>query len=162
MTIPFDPGQITVIPYETRYREAFKTLNVEWLERFFTIEPIDKQVLSHPENILSDGGHIFFARYGSEIVGTCALIRSGPAEFELSKMAVSQKYQGVGIGRKLLAAVIARYSEYLGHSLYLETNSILVPAITLYESLGFRHAQRPAGPSHYQRGNVYMVYSPQN
>jgi hypothetical protein len=44
--------------------------------------------------------------------------------------------------------------------LYLETNSSLTPAITLYESLGFRHV--PAElvvPSPYARADVFMKMS---
>ena len=48
----------------------------------------------------------------------------------------------------------------LGEKLFLESNSVLTPALTLYESAGFVHAPRPGGPPHYARGNVYMVYRP--
>ena len=51
-------------------------------------------------------------------------------------------------------------AEFLGRGareLFLESNSKLTPAITLYESAGFVHAPRPE-PSHYERSDVYMVY----
>lgn len=155
-----DRQQISVVTDESRYHAAFKTLNIEWLEKYFNIEPIDHQVLSHPEKIIAAGGHIFFACHGAQAVGTCALIRGKEQRFELSKMAVSEAFQQQGIGRRLLTAALQKFATYPGHSLYLETNSILVPAITLYESLGFVHAERPGGPSPYLRANVFMNYVP--
>lgn len=160
MSNSFDRTQLTVVVDDSQHSAAFKTLNIEWLEKYFRIEPIDHQVLSHPEKIIAGGGHIFFACYAGQAVATCALIRGAEQRFELSKMAVSPAFQQQGIGRILLQAALETFKSYAGHTLYLETNSILVPAITLYESLGFVHAQRPGGPSPYERANVFMNYLP--
>jgi DNA-binding MarR family transcriptional regulator/GNAT superfamily N-acetyltransferase len=151
------PGAVEIIAFERRYGPDFKRLNVEWLEKYFRVEPIDEEVLSRPMRILRDGGAIFLARYRGAIVGTCALLNAGSARFELAKMAVTAGHQGLGIGRKLIEAVIADYLTRGARELFLESNSKLTPAITLYESAGFVHASRPE-PSHYERSNVYMVY----
>lgn len=148
---------VEIIPFEPRYREDFKRLNVAWLEKFFRVEPVDEDVLSNPETrILAPGGHIFFARVDGEIAGTCALMPEGD-RFELTKMAVDERFQGLGLGRKLIEAVIAEFKRLRGRELFLESNSALKPAITLYETSGFHHAPRP-GASHYERADVYMVY----
>ena len=160
MSNSFELHQLSVVVDEPAHRAAFKALNFEWLEKYFSIEPIDHQVLSRPEKITEGGGHIFFACYGAQVVGTCALIRGTEQRFELSKMAVSQAFQQQGIGRVLLTAAIQKFASYPAHTMYLETNSILVPAITLYQSLGFVHAKRPGGPSPYARANVFMNYDP--
>jgi DNA-binding MarR family transcriptional regulator/GNAT superfamily N-acetyltransferase len=152
-----DPAAVEIIPFERRHAADFKRLNVEWLEKYFRVEPIDVKVLSRPMSIVRDGGAIFLARYRGAIVGTCALLNTGGARFELSKMAVTPGHQGLGIGRKLIQAVIADYLERGARELFLESNSKLTPAITLYESSGFVHAPRPEA-SHYERGDVYMVY----
>ena len=149
---------VEIIPFEPRYRDDFKRLNIAWLERFFRVEPVDAEVLSNPErNILEPGGHILFARLGDEIVGACALIPEGPGRFELSKMAVDERHQGLGLGRKLLEAAIAKFKELDATELFLESSSKLGPAIRLYETSGFQHTPRP-GASHYERADVYMVY----
>ncbi len=150
-------GAVEVVPFERRHAAAFKRLNLEWLESYFRVEPIDEEVLSRPLEILRKGGAIFVARYGGTIVGTCALLNAGDGRFELSKMAVTDSHQGLGIGRKLVQAVIAAYLTRGARELFLESNSKLTPAVTLYESSGFVHAPRPA-PSHYARSDVYMVY----
>ena len=154
-----DPGAVEIVPFEARYADDFKRLNLEWLARYFRVEPIDEQVLSRPLEILREGGAIFLARYQDEIVGTCALLKAGEGRYELSKMAVTSRHQGLGIGRRLLEAVVAAYRSLAARELFLESNSKLKPAIALYESAGFVHAPRPA-PSHYERSDVYMVYGP--
>jgi DNA-binding MarR family transcriptional regulator/GNAT superfamily N-acetyltransferase len=152
-----DAGAVQVIPFERRYAADFKRLNIEWLEKYFRVEPIDEEVLSQPARLLRNGGAIFLARYRGAIVGTCSLLNAGDGRFELSKMAVTAGHQGLGIGRKLLEATIEEYLARGARELFLESNSKLTPAITLYESAGFAHAPRPA-PSHYERSDVYMVY----
>lgn len=152
-----DRAAVDIIPFERRYAGDFKRLNVEWLEKYFRVEPIDEQVLSRPGELLRRGGAIFLARHRGAIVGTCALLDAGDGRFELSKMAVTGSHQGLGIGRKLVQAVVSEYLARGGRELFLESNSKLTPAITLYETAGFAHASRP-GPSHYERGDVYMVY----
>ncbi len=151
---------VEIIPFASHHRSAFKALNIAWLTKYFVVEPIDEEILSAPDNILQSGGHIFMARHGDNIVGTCSLLNAGNRQFELSKMAVDEQFQGMGIGRQLLEAAVQRYRDYPDHELFLETNSLLQPAINLYESVGFRHAPRPDGPSHYARANVYMIYNP--
>ncbi|HZU52462.1 MAG TPA: GNAT family N-acetyltransferase [Holophagaceae bacterium] len=149
---------VEIIPFEPRYRDAFKRLNIAWLEKYFRVEPLDEEVLSDPETrILGPGGHILFARQGEGIVGACALMHEGGGRFELSKMAVDERHQGLGLGRRLLEAAVAKFKELGGTELFLESNSRLAPAIRLYETSGFRHAPRP-GASHYERADVYMVY----
>ena len=152
-----DASAVEIIPFERRYAADFKRLNVEWLEKYFRVEPIDEEVLSEPLRILRGGGAIFLARHRGAIVGTSALLCAGDARFELSKMAVTAGHQGLGIGRKLLGAATAECLARGACELFLESNSRLTPAIALYESAGFVHASRPA-PSHYERGDVYMVY----
>jgi GNAT superfamily N-acetyltransferase len=150
---------VEILPFEPRYRDDFKRLNVEWLEKYFCVEPIDDDVLSHPEEaILEPGGFILLACVEGQIVGTCALINAGSHRFELAKMAVTPRYQGLQIGRRLLHAAIEQFKTMQGLELFLESNSKLAPALALYEANGFRHAPRPDGPSHYQRSDVYMVY----
>lgn len=115
----------------------FKSLNVEWIQKYFEVEPGDETILSNPvKEIIEPGGHIFFARYNDEIVGTCALIPHGDS-YELIKMAVTEKCQGKQIGKKLLTTSIATAKSKNARYVVLETNSKLSRAIALYRRLGF-------------------------
>lgn len=149
---------VEVLPFEPRHAADFKALNLEWLRRYFRVEPIDEQVLSRPDRIIADGGAIFVASAAHRIVGTVALLKAGAGRYELTKMAVTQEWQGQGISRRLLDAALQAFRNLGGGYLFLESSSILKPALTLYESAGFVHEARPQGPSHYDRADVYMVY----
>lgn len=147
-----------IVDYSDRYDSAFERLNTEWLERYFRIEAIDRAVLSDPKgNVIDHGGAILYLLHGDEAVGTVALKHQGDRVFELTKMAVTLRYQGRGLGRQLLCAAVDRFTELGGKRLYLESHSSLTPALSLYESAGFRH-EPPPRPSEYARADVFMVY----
>ena len=152
---------ITVSNWQPALAADFRRLNVEWLEEFFRVEPIDERVLSNPQQEIIDArGEILFALLDGQAIGTAALKRQGPGRFELTKMAVTREFRGQGVGRLLVNAAIERFANLGGTELYLESHSSLLPALQLYESVGFRHAPRPGGPSPYDRADVYMVYRP--
>ena len=155
-----DARDVEIVGFEPVYAPYFRSLNVEWLEKYYRIEAIDEEVLSNPrEKIIQPGGDILFALLGGCVAGTVALKHDGDGVYELTKMAVTSNYQGLGLGRKLLEACVKRYRQLGGSLLYLESQRRLKPALRLYESSGFRHAPRPR-PSAYQRADVYMVYEP--
>ena len=94
---------IDIIPFSINHKEAIKTLNLEWLQKNFKVEPKDELVLSNPiEEIINKGGKIYYAQHLDEIVGTVSLLKINTTTFELSKMAVTEKAQGLGIGRQLI------------------------------------------------------------
>ncbi|SHG23651.1 GNAT family N-acetyltransferase [Chryseobacterium sp. OV279] len=151
-------NEVTIINYEPQYKEAFKTLNEEWIKTFFTMEAGDYKLLDNPEEqIIDKGGHIVFAILDHEAVGTCALVKMSdePLRFELSKMAVSPKAQGKKIGYLVGQALVDKARELKAESIFLETNSVLVPAIKLYEKLGFKHM--PISDSAYDRCDTQML-----
>jgi len=149
---------------------AFRTLNEEWITRFFTLEKKDIETLGDPENtILRKGGHIFLAHAtqeaegaareaeAREAVGCVALIPIGNHVYELSKMAVSPRLRGLGIGRSLLQHAIAQARLIGARSLFLGSSTKLRNAVHLYESVGFQHVppeQLPPMP--YARADVFM------
>jgi len=146
---------VAIIDYQPEYKAAFKTLNEEWITKYFKMEASDYKYLDHPdENILDKDGQILFAMYNDKPVGTCALIKTDEQTYELAKMAVSDEAKGNGIGYLLGIAAIEKATEAGAKRIYLESNTILKPAINLYQKLGFK---RIAGkPSPYERSNICM------
>ena len=149
--------EVTVIDFDPARREAFRALNLEWLERHFRAEPPDLAMLAEPEALIAAGGAILYAAAGEDIVGCCALKHHGGGTFELTKMAVTERARGLGIGRRLGEAALRRFRERDGVKLFLETHDSLAPALRLYESLGFEQADTGV-PSPYSRSNVFMVW----
>lgn len=164
------PPAVRIVGFDTRWRADFARLNLEWLRRWFVVEPFDEEVLGDPErHILADGGRVLFALVdgegqgsgddaGPRAVGTVALRNAGDGAYELTKMAVEPGLRGTGIGRALLDAAIDTYRGLGGRELYLESSSVLVPALRMYESAGFVHHPAPRPGSHYARADVHMIW----
>ena len=148
-----------IVDYDPRWRADFARLNLDWLERYFVVEPIDRAVLSDPEtHILAPGGRVLFAVDDGRAVGTVALKHEGDGVYELTKMAVDPVAQGRGIGALLMAGALAAFQAMQGRELFLESSSKLDTALRLYERSGFSHRPAPRPGSHYARADVYMVW----
>jgi ribosomal protein S18 acetylase RimI-like enzyme len=146
---------VTIIPFSVELAEPIKTLNIEWLTKYFKIEPKDERVLSNPkEEIIDKGGMIFYAKYNGEIVGTISLIKMTVGIFELSKMAVTDGAQGLGIGTKLLQHCIEVAEESAIQKIVLYSNRRLKSAIHLYEKFGFKEVLLEDGV--YERADIKM------
>lgn len=145
-----------IIPYHPAYKNDFVRLNIAWLEEFFEVEPIDKDVLNHcEESILEKGGFIFFAKSGDSILGTYAFIRTEPHVFELTKMAVDKSYRGQGIGQLMLNHAITFSEKHHWKKLILYSNTRLENAIYLYRKFGFIEVPLEKDCV-YKRGNIKM------
>jgi GNAT superfamily N-acetyltransferase len=149
---------MSVIDFEPRFADAFRTLNEAWITRFFAMEPKDAQIIGDPQGqVIDKGGHVFFAMEDGEPVGCVALIPMADGGFELAKMAVSEACQGRGHAKALMAVCVDRARALGAPRLYLESNEILSPARALYRAFGFRDLEperRLASP--YSRANVWM------
>ena len=151
-------GSVEIVRFRPEYAGAFARLNYEWIEKYFRIEPHDRELLDFPfEAIISKGGDIFFAvlHKTPEPVGTVALIEHGAMEFELAKMAVAPDHQGLGIGKRLMTACIDHARAVGKDHIFLESNTALAPAIALYRQAGFEEVELDPD-SFYSRVNIRM------
>lgn len=147
--------EMEIIDYEEQYKDSFRILNEEWLERYFVVEPYDAEVLSKPEvYILGKGGKIFFAKEKEEILGTVALMPKN-GSFELTKMAVTDKVQSKGIGKLLMKRCIEECQKMNIKEIFLFSNTKLPKAIQLYRKTGF--IEKPFNASEYKRADIYMT-----
>lgn len=153
---------LRILEFSDDLAPAFHDINAQWIEAMFVLEPTDREVLESPrERIMEPGGDILFVEAeGLGVVGTCALQRTGPGQFELTKMGVSESARGRKAGEALLHATIARARALGAETLYLLTNSKCASAIHLYEKAGFVHdaeIMRDFG-ARYRRCDVAMRY----
>lgn len=148
---------VEIVPWRPEFAPDFDRLGREWLERYFTVEPLDEEYLQNPEaKIVRPGGQVFFAIEGGVVIGTCSAIPQTDGSFELAKLSVTERAQGRGLGRRLAERVLAFAVDAGAPRVTLSSSSRLGPALRLYESLGFEHRQFP-GPRPYADADVYMV-----
>lgn len=147
---------LQIIEFQPQYQPDFYRLNMAWIEKYFVVEEIDRDLLEHPQQeIIDKGGSIFLAQIDGAIVGTAAMVPLEEGIYELSKMSVDETLQGRGVGRALLNAAIEWTRQQKAREVVLETNTILKPAIHLYESVGFESFE-DEHLSNYSRVNHKM------
>ena len=101
---------VEIVPFQDKYSDYFYDLNYDWLNEYFYVEDYDEKVLRNcKEEIIDKGGHIFFAIFKSQVVGTMALIPRKDGIYELNKMAVKKDLRGNGIGHQLIKFIIQLY-----------------------------------------------------
>ncbi len=90
------------------------------------------------------------------VVGNITINRSsaGSRRWLISNLAVSENYQGRGIGRSLMDAALELAQEYRGASIALQVRADNTPAKRLYDSLGFKEI---SGTAYIQKKRVPRV-----
>lgn len=149
--------KVDIVDYTDEYFMTFKRLNIMWINSHWSLEAHDLEVLNNPESsIISKGGHIFVALVDGSPMGVVALCMMDNPEydFEIAKLAVDPEARGLGIGEKICRAAIKRARESGAKKLFLESNTLLKPAIGLYRKLGFTELKEYHLA--YERGDIQM------
>lgn len=149
--------KIEIVDYRPEYLAVFKRLNIIWINSHWSLEPHDLETLSSPEDsILSKGGCILVALVDGLPMGVVALCRmeNSNYDFEMAKLAVDPEARGTGLGEAICRAAIERAKSLGAKKIFLESNTLLKPAINLYRKLGFTELKEysPA----YERGDIQM------
>lgn len=157
------PGSVTdglnLVAYDAQnpdHNRYFAALNIEWLQHYFTVEPVDYEMFADPKaRIIDGGGDIVMALIDGQIVGTGALVRRSDDVYELAKMAVSQVFQGKGIGTRIVGHLedLARARGLA--KLYLVSSTKLPHAVPMYRKLGWVDCVSDLH-AHYQRSDITL------
>ena len=151
---------LTIVPYDPtnpQHKRSFAALNIEWLQRYFSVEDVDWQMFDDPiATIVAPGGEIVLAEIDGVVVGCGALIKRSDEIFELAKMAVSAVYQGKGIGAKIVEVLVASARARGLAKLYLVSSVKLPQAVPLYRKLGFVDTDLPLHEV-YKRSDITLV-----
>jgi GNAT superfamily N-acetyltransferase len=148
-------NELEVICYTQKFKDAYKTLNVAWIEKYFRVEKKDLEQLNHPESCIGDGGQIFFIIDQDEAIATCAVYKMTNEQYELAKMAVRPDYQGRGLANLLMEKSEQWVREQGGNEMLILSNTLLSPAITLYKKHGYVTTKLGPNPD-YERCNIEM------
>lgn len=151
---------VQVIPFQKKYAPYFKKLNIQWLEKYFVVEPHDSKLLENcQENIIDKGGHIFFATINNKIIGCYSFIKISNKKYELGKMAIDPEYQDRKIGQKLLRHSIQFAKDNKWDLIILYSNTKLENAIYIYKKFGFIEVPLE-NKLPYLRCNIKMELNP--
>ena len=144
-----------IISYSPLYKDDFIRLNKAWLEKYFYVEPHDLETFNTIEkDIIANGGEIFFCMVDDKIVGTVAMIKVSDKLYELAKMAVDTNYQGLKLSNLLMEASIAFAKEQHAEKIFLVSNRILKPALSLY--LKYNFVEVLMDETDYERADIQM------
>ena len=139
--------------------EKYKSLNLEWLNRYFKVEPIDELVLNNPKReVIDKGGFIFMIEKNSDIIGTFAFIKKSENIYEFSKMAIIPDERGNSYGNKAMKFLIQFAKKKKWSRLILYSNTKLKNSIHLYRKYGFKEIPIEKNLI-YSRGNIKMELS---
>ena len=117
--------EIKIVKWEDKFAKDYINLSIEWLEKYVSVEPGDL-----------DGGMIWFAIIDNIPIGTVTMIKTDN-NYELAKLAVTERYKKMGVGNSLMQVAIKFAKENKAEKIYLYTNHNLTPAIYLYKKCGF-------------------------
>lgn len=102
----------------------------------------DKDVLQIEEFYLEAGGEFWVIEHQNQLVGTGAYypIKRGRKAVEIRKMYLLSSVRGLGLGKYLLQQLEAAIANRGFQEIWIETASVLVEAVKLYESNGYQAA----------------------
>jgi GNAT superfamily N-acetyltransferase len=147
--------KVQVMSYHSQFKQAFRKLNFQWIEQYFRVEAKDIEQVENPEACIDSGGQIFFVILEDEIAGTCALYKVNSERYELAKMAVDPRFQGLGLGDLLMKSAEQWAREQRASEIFLLSNTVLEPAIRLYKRHGYEVVHLGPHPD-YERCNIEL------
>ena len=146
---------VEIIEYDEKYHSDFKRMNLDYLDKYNLTESHDMIILDNPEEIvIKNGGFIWLAKAGDEIVGTVGIMPEGHGIFELIKMCVAESWRGKGISKLLMETCLQKVKELGGEKLFLFSNHQLQTALKLYTKYGFKNVEVTDSP--FETADVKM------
>src|SRR3569832_529351 len=133
-------------------------LNEQRIIEHFSIEEVDKRLAENPMQIVESGGHIISLVKSDRVVGVCALFSEGDDCFQLARMAVDTKERSKGKKEEHNKTTNDQTTTQRAKTIYLISNTVLKPAISLYRKHGFLTREEGQHPV-YARANIIMERS---
>ncbi|MHB8866624.1 MAG: GNAT family N-acetyltransferase [Pirellulaceae bacterium] len=106
----------------------------------------DQDLNDVEQNYFGSGGvfEVIEDRRSNRIVGCAGLLPRSQCRVELCKMYILKSARGQGLGKRLLEDLLEAARRGGFAEVWLETNSVLTAATSLYETYGFQ----PVAPDH--------------
>lgn len=125
------------IPASTVIKSVLSAYGLGWEP-----EGADRDVLQVEACYLATGGEFWVIEHQNQVVGTGAYypIHRGEKAVEIRKMYLLPSVRGLGLGKYLLQQLEVAITSRGFQEIWIETASVLVEAVKLYESNGYKPA----------------------
>lgn len=143
-----------IIQYSPQYKKDLLEISLEWLNKYNILEDIDVQMLTNPEEILKNGGHILLSVDEKLNAIGMVMLENCDDCFEILKLGVRSDFQGNGIATALMNAAIEIARAAKKEKLTLCSNHQLVTALHIYEKLGFQYVTY--AQNHFELSDISM------
>jgi len=130
-----------VDPTDARARFCLAEYFAELDRRFDGGFEPGRSLATPAEELRPPHGAVLLAALRDEPVGSAMLMFEAGGTALIKRMWVAPTVRGLGVGRRLLAALEERAAAGGAHTIRLETNRTLVEAIALYRATGYQEVE---------------------
>ncbi len=146
-----------VVEYDAKYRQAFIDMNTAWIEKYFDhLEEEDIATFASLDEIVDQGAMIFFVIEGNDVLAACMTHVLIDDTWEICKLASNFNIEHKGAGSLVFKAAMDYAIAHGAKRLFLISNTILKPALHIYEKYGFYEIK--LDDYEYDRGDIAYEY----
>lgn len=128
---PFQPGDVGFVAH-LHGRLYEKTYKFGRMFEYYVMKGLTEFMIH------TDGGELWVAEVNGEVVGSIAITKANETAAQLRWFVLDEKYQGLGIGKKLMETALHFCKDQNYQHVFLWTVSILQAARHLYQKYNFR------------------------
>lgn len=147
-----------IVKYKPEYKNDFIRLSKNWITKYFALESDDFEVFENIDKLIKNGAMIYFAIENGVVYATCMAQPMTNNEWEMCKLAADERYEGHGAGSAVFKACMDYALENGANKLTILSNSILKPALHIYEKYGFYEIPVD-NTHHYKRVDIQFEYT---
>ena len=130
-----------IVKYKPEYKNDFIRLSKNWITKYFALESDDFEAIEN-----------------GVVYATCMAQPMTNNEWEICKLATDERYEGHGAGSAVFKACMDYALENGANKLTILSNSILKPALHIYEKYGFYEIPVD-NTHHYKRVDIQFEYT---
>lgn len=153
---------MNIIQYDEKYRKDFVDLNTAWLERFYTVEPFDQDMMDKVNELVQNGAMVYFAIENRKVIATCMTMPLSDSIWEICKLAATNQYTGTGAGSSVFKACMDYAIAHGAKKLSLISCRALKPAIHIYKKFGFKEVPLNKEFWGAEKADIEMEYVVEN
>lgn len=110
---------------------------MKWLNADVCFQNIEDELNNFPENYKNPDGDFLIAKENNTVIGCVGIQKIDENIGEMKRLFVTKKYQGKGIGKRLVENIIEEAKKMRCRIIRLDTLKIMEKALGIYYKIGF-------------------------